>query len=148
VGSVRLDAPANEPFGEVARVVSTKVDMRVPTAYDRPMSMADRAALGAGVSAGAGAWVTGGGVVVVVDVGVEDVDGDADVAEWWSSLPPRSAMPATVESTTKATTAAPITTAVRRRRRATLRREARGEVMPRHGSQARRSSRRGGTDRV
>jgi hypothetical protein len=122
--------------------------MRVPTAYDRPMSMADRAALGAGVSAGAGAWVTGGGVAVAVDVGVEDVDGDADVAEWWSSLPPRSAMPATVESTTKATTAAPITTAVRRRRRATLRREARGEVMPRHGSQARRSSRRGGTDRV
>jgi hypothetical protein len=122
--------------------------MRVPTAYDRPMSMADRAALGAGVSAGAGACVTAGGVAVVADVGVEDGDGDADVAEWWSSLPPRSAMPATVESTTKATTAAPITTAVRRRRRATLRREARGEVMPRHGSQARRSSRRGGTDRV
>src|SRR4051794_34745423 len=146
VGSVRVEAPPNEPLGDVVRDESTNVTVVVPTAYRRLVSIADSVAVVGTLVEGS---TTGALVGVVVDVGAAvvlvDVSLDLPAATWSSPPPPppKSAMPPATSATTSTTTTAPMASAVRRRRRITSRRSARGIDMCEQASGAGRATPRG-----
>jgi hypothetical protein len=142
VGSVRVGAPGKSPFADVGREASTKVSVRVPTAYERATN-------GTVVVVG-GVFVDAGGLAADGDVpdafGIDEADG---LAAGLLSLPVSRTPVAATAKTTAAATTSPIPTvpAMRRRRRVSARRRDRCDVMGQHGSERFLELPRGGSAR-